>query len=157
MRLPATIVLMLTAVTAGCFRMASGSSMNREAAQQLSDSYMSDLVADRVDLALDKMDPQFIQTAGGKEKAEATLRGLFDYCGRPLNRELRHDEVGSFLYSDGREPAPMRAFYYSGKTTQHEKGFCFFAVRVVPYQNAMKVVNFGPLKLISGQLPPWAR
>jgi len=148
---------MIVATVSGCFKITTGSSINREVAQKLSDSYMSDLVADRVDLALDKMEPGFVQAAGGKTKAEAALRGLFNYCGRPLTSEMRHDETGSFIYLDGREPAPMRAFFYAGKTTQYEKGVCFFAVRVVPYQNAVKVVNFGPLKLISGQLPEWAR
>jgi hypothetical protein len=116
---------------------------------------MSDLVADRVDLALNKMETQFVQAAGGKTKAEAGVRELFNYCGRPLESELRHGETGFFLYADGRR-APMRGFYYSGKTTQNPKGVCFFAVRVVPGEKGMKVVSFGPLKLVSGQLPEWA-
>jgi hypothetical protein len=124
--------------------------------QKVSDSYMSNLVADRVDLALDKMEPQFLQAAGGKTKAEAALQDLFNYCGRPLESELRHEETGFFLGADGRR-APMRGFYYSGRTTQHPKGVCFFAVNVVPGENGMKVVSFGPLKLLTGQLPEWAR
>ena len=131
--------------------------MDRVQAQKVSDSYMSDLVADRVDLALDEMEPQFLQAAGGKAKAEAGLRSLFDYCGRPLESELRHEETGFFLYADGRK-APMRGFYYSGKTTQHPKGVCFFAVKVVPgHEKEIRVVSFGPLKLLTGQLPEWAR
>jgi len=39
----------------------------------------------------------------------------------------------------------MRAFFYAGKTTQHPKGVCFFAVRVVPGGKGMKVVGFGPV------------
>jgi hypothetical protein len=135
----------------------SGSTLDRAEAQRLSDSFMSDLVADRADRALDKMEPEFIQSAGGKTRAEAGLRSLFDYCGRPLNNELKHDETGLYVYKDGRKPAPMRTFYYSAKTTQYEKGVCFFAVRVVPGDNEMRVVNFGPLKLASGQTPDWAR
>jgi hypothetical protein len=130
--------------------------MNHAGAQKLSDSFISDLVADRVDLALDKMTPQFLQAAGGKTKAEAGVRELFNYCGRPLDSELRHEETGFFAAADGRR-LPMRAFFYSGKTTQHPKGVCFFAVRVVPGDHEMKVVNFGPLKLMSGELPEWAR
>lgn len=137
-------------VFSACMKMTNGTSIDRSAAQKLSDSYMSDLVADRVDLALDNMEPQFIQAVGGNTKAEAALRSLLDYCGRPLNTEMRHDETGFFTYTDGRKPAPMRAFFYSGKTTQYEKGVCFFAVRVVSEQGGMKVVNFGPLKLMSG-------
>lgn len=136
--------------------MPDGSSMDHAMAKKLSDSYMSDLVADRVDLALDKMEPQFLQTAGGTVKAESTLRDLFNYCGRPVESDLRHEETGFFAGADGRR-LPMRAFFYAGKTTQHPKGVCFFAVRVVPGRDRMKVVGFGPLKLVSGELPEWAR
>lgn len=134
----------------------SGPSINRVEAQKMSDSYMSDLIADRVDLALDKMEVQFVEAAGGKKNAEAGLRNLFNYCGRPLESELRHEDSGSFLYADGKT-APVLGFYYSGKTTQHPKGVCFFAVRVVPRVVGVKVVSFGPLKLLSGELPEWAR
>ena len=53
--------------------MPNGSSMDHAEAQKVSDSYMSDLIADRVDFALDKMEPEFLQAAGGKTKAEAML------------------------------------------------------------------------------------
>jgi hypothetical protein len=130
--------------------------MNHADAQNLSDSFMSDLIADRVDLALDKMTPQFLQAAGGKAKAEVGIRELFNYCGRPLESELRHEETGFFAAADGRR-LPMRAFFYSGKTTQQPKGVCFFAVRVVPGPDGMKVVGVGPLKSVSSELPEWAR
>jgi hypothetical protein len=156
MRLISLVFVLLAFIGTGCGLIVNGSSMDHAKAQSLSDSYMSNLVADRVDLALDKMGPEFLEAAGGKTKAEAGLRNLFDYCGRPLESELRHEETGSFMYADGRT-VPMRAFFYSGKTTQHSKGVCFFAVRVVPAPNGIKVVNFGPLKLIAGKLPEWAR
>jgi hypothetical protein len=90
-----------------------GSSMDHAAAQKLSDSYMSDLVANRVDLALGKMETRFLQAAGGKADAESGIRDLFNYCGRPLESELRHEETGFFLGADGRR-SPMRAFFYAG-------------------------------------------
>jgi|ERR1700682_1655058 len=157
MRIAFSGLIAIVCLSSGCHLLPNGSSMDRTQAQKLSDSYMSDMVADRVDVALEKMEPQFIQAAGGKANAEAGLRDLFNYCGRPLESELRHEETGFFLSADGRK-APMRGFYYSGKTTQHPKGVCFFAVRVVPGGiNGMRVVNFGPLKLLTGQLPDWAR
>lgn len=156
MRTALSPCLLVFSLVSGCGMLPDGSSMDRTAAQKLSDSYMSDLVADRVDLALDKMEPQFLQSAGGKTKAEAAVRELFNYCGRPLESELRHEETGFFAAADGRRLA-MRAFFYSGKTTLHPKGFCFFAVRVVPGDHEMKVAGFGPLKLMSGKLPQWAR
>jgi hypothetical protein len=129
----------------GCHQEPTGSSMDRTQAKAVSDSYMADLVADRVDLAVDGMEAQFIQSAGGNAKAGAQPRVLFDYCGRPLESELSREETGIFVYGDGHR-APMRAFYYSGRTTQQPKGVCLFAVRVVPGENGIKVVNFGPLK-----------
>jgi len=156
MRITLLACLAIVSILSGCQVLPNGSSMDRAEAQRVSDSYMSDLVADRVDLALDKMELEFMQAAGGKTKAETILRNLFNYCGRPLERELRHEETGFFLYGDGRR-APMRGFYYSGRTTQHPKGVCFFAVKVVPGENGMRVVSFGPLKLLTGQLPEWAR
>jgi hypothetical protein len=156
MRIAALVFVGILTVLTGCRSLPDGSSMDHATALRLSDSYMSDLVSDRVNLALDKMEPQFVQAAGGKSKAESGLRELFDYCGRPLESELRHEETGFFAAADGRR-LPMRAFFYAGKTTQHPKGVCFFAVRVVPGQDGMKVVGFGPLKLLTGQLPEWAR
>jgi hypothetical protein len=156
MRIALLAFIAIVSVLSGCHLLPDGSSMDHAEAQKVSDSYMSYLVADRVDLALDKMEPQFLQAAGGKTKAETGIRDLFKYCGRPLESELRHEDTGFFLYGDGRK-APMRGFYYSGKTTQNPKGVCFFAVRVVPGESGMRVVNFGPLKLVTGQLPEWAR
>jgi hypothetical protein len=154
MRIALLLFIVTVCMLNGCY--VSGPSMNRVEAQKMSDSYMSDLIADRVDLAIDKMEDQFIQAAGGKANAEAGLRNLFNYCGRPLESELRHEDSGSYLYADGRT-APVLGFYYSGKTTQHPNGVCFFAVRVVPGKTGVRVVSFGPLKLLSGELPEWAR
>jgi hypothetical protein len=154
MRITLPLFIATVCMFSGCH--VGGPSINRVEAQKMSDSYMSDLMADRVDLALDKMEIQFIQAAGGKANAEAGLRNLFNYCGRPLESELRHEDSGSYLYTDGRT-APVLGFYYSGKTTQHPKGVCFFAVRVVPGEAGVRVVSFGPLKLLSGELPEWAR
>jgi len=115
MRSALFVFIVTVSVFSGCRLLPNGSSMDHAEAQKVSDAYMADLVADRVDLALDKMEPQFLQAAGGKTKAEAGLRNLFNYCGRPLESELRHEETGFFLYGDGRK-APMRGFYYAGKT-----------------------------------------
>ena len=146
MRIVSLILIGIVFIFGGYRVLSNGSSKDRAEARKVSDSYMSDLVADRVDLALDKMEPQFLQAAGGKAKVEAGLRDLFDYCGRPLESEFGHEETGFFLGTDGRR-APIRGFYYSGRTTQHPKGVCFFAVKVVPSENGRKVVSFGPLKL----------
>jgi len=156
MRLIVSVVLVSFLVLGGCRVMPNGASMNHAESLRVSDSFMSNLVADRVDIAVDKMGPKFIQAAGGKSEAEARFRELFNYCGRPLESELRHEETGFWLYPDGRS-VPMRAFYYSGKTTQNQKGVCFFGIKVVPGEKGIEVISFGPLKLLSGELPEWAR
>src|SRR5947209_8876803 len=84
----------------GCHRIPNGSSIDRSAAQRLSDSFMTDLVANRVDLAIGKMEPEF--QALGRTQADAMVSRLFNYCGRPLESDLRHDEVGTYLYADAR-------------------------------------------------------
>jgi hypothetical protein len=143
--------------TTGCRRNTSISGPDRTEALQVSDALMSDLIADHIDVVTDKMGPKFISAAGGKTQAEEKIRELMNYCGRPLESELRHEETGVWQYVDGRSPAPLRMFVYSGKTTQNPKGVCFFAVRVVAGKNGPELINFGPLKLTSGELPEWAR
>ena len=82
---------------AGC---KSGSSIDREAAQKVSDSFMAYLVADRVRDAVSEMEPEMFQSAT-HEQVEAQIRKLFDYCGRPLDSELKHDEIGFKAYATG--------------------------------------------------------
>lgn len=137
---------------AGC---KSGSSIDRTAAQKVSDSFMGYLASDRVSDAVGEMEPEVFQSAG-REQVEVQVRKLFDYCGRPLDSEFKHDEIGFKVYSDGRQK-PMRKFYYASNTTKYKRGVCFFAVEVVPDQSDLKVTTFGPLMLQSGQLPDWLR
>jgi hypothetical protein len=133
----------------------SGSSIDRIAAQKVSDSFMTYLVADRVKDAVGEMEPEMFQSAT-RGQVEAQIRKLFDYCGRPLDSELRHDEVGYKVYVSGHKN-PTRKFYYAARTNQYPKGVCFFSVEVVPIPNGLGVTAFGPLKLQSGELPQWAR
>jgi hypothetical protein len=149
-------ILFLPCMT-GCRPNTSVSAPGRIEALRVSDAFMSDLIADHIDAAADKMGPKFIAAAGGKSQAEGKIRELLNYCGRPLESELRHEETGVWVYADGRSPAPLRMFVYSGKTSQNPKGVCFFSVRVVAGKDAAELINFGPLKLTSGELPEWAR
>jgi hypothetical protein len=133
----------------------SGSSIDRTAAQKLSDSFMGYLASDRVSDAVSEMEPEIFQSAG-RQQVEVQVRKLFDYCGRPLDSEFKHDEIGFKVYPNGQQK-PMRKFYYAANTTQHRKGVCFFAIEVVPSANELRVTSFGPLMLQSGQLPEWLR
>ncbi|MGB6247485.1 MAG: hypothetical protein WBF54_00135 [Terriglobales bacterium] len=116
---------------------------------------MAYLVADRVNDAVGEMEPEMFQWAT-REQVETQIRKLFDYCGRPLDSEFKHDETGMKVYASGHEK-PMRKFYYAAKTTQYPKGVCFFSVEVVPVQSGFGVTTFGPLRLQSGELPEWLR
>jgi hypothetical protein len=147
--------VLVSLVLGGCSSVPNGSSIDRAAAQKVADSFMADLVADRVDGALDKMESEFVHQTG-RAQAEAGVRNLFSYCGRPLDREFKHDEIGFKVYPDGRRK-PMRKFYYAATTTQHPKGECFFSVEVVPDEGSFRVTSFGPLALQSGQLPDWLK
>ncbi|HKS95152.1 MAG TPA: hypothetical protein VJV74_03350 [Terriglobia bacterium] len=149
------VCISVSFVLSGCGLAPNGSSVDRAAAQKVADSFMADLVADRVDRALDKMESEFIHQTG-RAQAEAAVRNLFTYCGRPLDSEFKHDEVGFKVYPDGKRK-PMRKFYYAATTTQHPKGECFFSVEVVPDQGSFRVTSFGPLTLRSGQLPDWLK
>ena len=114
---------------------------------------MAYLASDRVSDAVGKMEG--VQPAD-RAQIEAQIRKLFDYCGRPLDSEFKHDEIGFRVYAT-RGQKPMRKFYYAADTTRYRKGMCFFAVEIVPDQNEMRVASFGPLMLQSGQLPDYLR
>src|SRR5215469_6799276 len=131
----------------------SGRSIDRTAAKQVSDAFMNYLASDRVSEAVGEMEG--VQ-ASDRAQFEVEVRKLFDYCGRPLDSEFKHDEIGFKLYASGQQK-PMRKFYYAADTTRYRKGVCFFGVEVVPDQNELKVTTFGPLMLQSGQLPDYLR
>jgi hypothetical protein len=153
------MVVFLCAIAIGCSGQRQGATPDNPAAwKETADQFMADLIAKRTDKAIEKMEPEFIAAVGDKEKAKLAVEKLFDYCGRPLDSEFRHEERGFKLYVTGRKKE-MRKFFYSSKTNQHPKGVCFFAVEVVQADDdsAYKVTTFGPLKLLSGNLPDWAR
>src|SRR5712664_62635 len=120
-------------------------------ARTLSDSFMEDLVVDRTASAIEKMEPEFIQSVGSLQ-AEIHLHGLFAYCGHPLDSEFKSHAKGTKTYRDGRRK-PVWIFYYAARTDRFAKGVCFFTVTVVRGEKGPEVTQFGPLKLQSGHLP----
>jgi hypothetical protein len=147
-----TLVMILCV---GCGLVPNGASIDYATARNVSDSFMADLVANKVNAAVSLMEPEFIRTVGS-EQAEAAIRKLFDYCGRPLDSEFKHDEVGFKIYLDGHKN-PMRKFYYAATTDQNARGVCFFSVSIVPNRTGLKVTEYGPLKLQLGELPEFLR
>ena len=138
------VVLMLW----GCRHGANGRPIDSTAAQSVSDSFMSDLIAHRTDAAFDEMEPEFTKLVNRSDFAPQ-LEKLFQYCGWPLDSELKQTGTGVKVYADG-HTNPTRKFTYAADTNQYSKGTCYFSVDVAPSGNTLKVTTFGPLKAISG-------
>lgn len=68
------LTFLLLLALSGC---KSGSSIDREAAQKVSDSFMAYLVADRVNDAVGEMEPEMFNWAT-HDQVEAEIRKLFD-------------------------------------------------------------------------------
>jgi len=122
------------------------------AARKLSDGFMADWIAHRSDSALDKMEPSFTEMINRSEFAPQ-LEKLSNYCGWPLDIELKDIQSGFKIYTDGHKN-PTRKFVYAANTTQFPKGQCYFAVDIVPSGDTLKVTTFGPLKVTSGNPYP---
>jgi hypothetical protein len=114
------------------------------AARKLSDAFMADWIAHRSDSALDKMEPEFIGMINRSEFAPQ-LEKLSNYCGWPLDSELKEIQSGFKIYADGHKN-PTRKFIYAATTTQVPKGQCYFSVEIAPSKDTLKVTSFGPLK-----------
>ena len=135
-------------VSIGCGHRSGSSSIDFVAAQTLSDSFMSDLIAHRTDAAFDKMEPEFTKMVNHSDFAPQ-LEKLFQYCGWPLDSELKQVGTGMKIYADG-HTNPTRKFTYAAATNQYPKGQCYFSIDVAPSGNSLKVTTFGPLKATSG-------
>ena len=122
------------------------------AARKLSDAFMAHWIAHRSDSALDKMEPSFTGMINRSDFAPQ-LEKLSNYCGWPLDIELKDIQSGFKIYTDGHKN-PTRKFVYAANTTQVPKGQCYFAVDIVPSGDTLKVTTFGPLKVTSGNPYP---
>jgi hypothetical protein len=116
---------------------------------------MDDMIADQVAQGLTHMESGFAELMPAGE-AENGIRGLFAYCGRPVDKEYKGTQVGFKFYQNG-DKKPMRKLFYAATTTTERKGECFFGVEIVPEGRDLKVTTFGPLKLQSGTLPEWLK
>jgi hypothetical protein len=139
--IPCAAIVLLSIGLTSC-----GPRIDRTAAKSVADSFISDLVDQRVDEALSKMEPELVQMMG-HDKAVESIQKVFEYCGRPLGSKFWRDEAGFYVYFDGRKKA-MRKFYYATPTTQRPNGGCYFTAMVVPAaQDDYKVVAFTAGKL----------
>jgi hypothetical protein len=135
-------------ILSGCGHHTASSSIDRAAAQGLSDSFMTNLIAHRTDDAFDEMEPEFTKMVNRPDFAPQ-LEKLFQYCGWPLDSELKRVESGIKVYADGHRN-PTRKFTYSATTNQYSKGVCYFSIEVAPSGASLKVTTVGPLKATSG-------
>jgi hypothetical protein len=141
--------LLFVLALAGC---GHSPEINMVAARKLSDAFMADWIAHRSDSAFEKMEPAFIGMINRSEFARQ-LERLSNYCGWPLNSELRDIQSGFKIYTDGHRN-PTRKFIYAATTMQFPKGQCYFSVEIVPSGSTLKVTSFGPLKVTSGNPYP---
>lgn len=141
--------ILLVITLSGCGHKNNSAPIDPGAAQKLSDSFMADLIAHRTDAALDKMEPEFTRMVSRSDFAPQ-LEKLFQYCGWPLDSELKDVGTGEKIYPDGHRN-PIRKFTYAAATNQYSKGQCYFSVDVVPSGKSLKVTTFGPLKVILGK------
>src|SRR6266850_566699 len=75
------------------------------AARKLSDAFMADWIAHRSDSALDKMEPAFTGMINRSDFAPQ-LEKLSNYCGWPLDIELKDIQRGFKIYTDGHKNPP---------------------------------------------------
>jgi hypothetical protein len=113
---------------------------------------MSDLIAHRTDDAFDEMEPEFTKMVNRSDFGPQ-LEKLFQYCGWPLDSELKQVGSGVKVYADG-HTNPTRKFTYAATTNRYSKGVCYFSIEVAPSGSSLKVTTFGPLKATSGNLFP---
>ena len=141
--------LLFALALAGC---GHSREIDMAAARKLSDAFMADSIAHRSESALDKMEPLFTGMINRSDFAPQ-LEKLSNYCGWPLDIELKDIQSGFKIYTDGHKN-PTRKFVYAANTTQFPKGQCYFAVDIVPSGDTLKVTTFGPLKVTSGNPYP---
>ena len=126
--------------------------IDTEAARKLSDAFMSDWIGHLPDSAFEKMEPAFTGVINRSDFAQQ-LEKLSNYCGWPLDSELKVIQSGFKIYTDGHKN-PTRKFIYAATTTQLAKGQCYFSVEIAPSGDTLKVTTFGPLKVTSGNPYP---
>ncbi|MGB8325850.1 MAG: hypothetical protein WCE52_23025 [Candidatus Acidiferrum sp.] len=114
------------------------------AARKLSDEFMSDMIAHHADAALDKMESEFRKEVNRSDFA-SQVEKLSQYCGWPLDSELKGIQPGFKTFIDGHTNPTLR-FTYATATNQAPKGQCFFSIEIAQAGNTVSVTSFGPLK-----------
>lgn len=117
--------------------------IDRAEALALSEEFMTALQAKDIKGAVDKMEPKMVE-ALGRQAMESSMLMILDVCGRPLDRELKHEVKDTTMYI-GREETARRAFYYASETTLHPKGVYFFMIEVRPSPDGLRVSGFRPI------------
>jgi len=127
------------------------SSEEREKARRLSDSIVDNLVRDsRTDLRA-KME-RGMRDYYDEKSFSSIVDQMFGMYGKPLEAEYKMDDVGSKTYPDG-QSKPMRKFWYSVRTTKHEKGSHYLFVEIVPDEGGLAGSSFAIVTFPLGAPP----
>jgi hypothetical protein len=114
-----------------------------EQAKSLADSFMSDLVANRLEDASRKM---FVDM--GHDKTAEAIDSAFRICGHPTDGKFDHTQLGEFTTENGSK-TPMRKLYYFTPTTENPEGRCSFFFEVIADRNGKyKIASLGVSKAI---------
>ncbi len=114
-------------------------------ARQVADSFMSDLVSNRIANAIAKY-----ETARYKNSIDArAVQGMIRLCGRPLAIKLLNNgepEVGSDRLANDRSQTRLTFSYKATRTTKNPqcgKTKCLFHVDVQPSKDGYLLTGFG--------------
>ena len=135
----------------GCSRQTSagGSSLDQEAARRFSDTLADDLIGDRRDEIINKLDGDLKKTMDARGLRGA-LDAMISLFGQPTECKYKADELGYKISSSGRRA--MRKFWYSAKTTKHPEGYYLF-VEVVQEGAELRTTGFS-IVTFPGGAPP---
>ena len=84
MKKPWIALVVVCGVLSGCASAQQQKESNSADWRKVADLFMADLVANRIDKAVERFEPEFVNGVGGKQKAKAAVEQLVGYCGRPL-------------------------------------------------------------------------
>lgn len=126
----------------------SESSIDQKAARAFSDALVLALIDMNGKGLYIRMENAFQKISKEEEMIEM-LDKICAYSGKPLEAEFKNYEDGFKLYPDGLRK-PMRKYWYSVRTTSHEKGSYYLFVDVVAEDNLPACTGWSIVSFTSG-------
>jgi hypothetical protein len=125
------------------------SAIDSQKARMFSDSLVDDIIHDRRQDILAKLDVDFRKSTS-PQSFDTSIQAFIDIYGRPLECAYKSNFLGYKLDLGGKKP--MRKFWYSAKTTKYPTGYYLF-VEVVPNGEALRTTGFGLVTFPMGAPP----